>query len=257
MLLALLAIGPVLGRVGCGPRIVHELRGRRAAEDVDSATRAARLALRAVWIPTTIGALALSLALVGTVPAARALPVLGLSVAVVIAESIRKSYADVFLGLGLSGWSAMLASQIRALIVCGVVVALAVAGVELTLMSVLVVMAVVGGSLAVIAAVRFSMLRPGSITSIAPVRMRTLISVGLPLMIVELAAIGVVRGDVWLASLLLDEADAAAYGTASIVAMQVAVPIGLASAAHSRRHRSPPPGPDRRPATAGWPRRPS
>ena len=231
VLLALLAIGPVLGRVGCGPRIVHELRGRRAAEDVDSATRAARLALRAVWIPTTIGALALSLALVGTVPAARALPVLGLSVAVMIAESIRKSYADVFLGLGLSGWSAMLASQIRALIVCGVVVALVVAGVELTLMSVLVVMAVVGGSLAVIAAVRFSMLRPGSITSIAPVRMRTLISVGLPLMIVELAAIGVVRGDVWLASLLLDEADAAAYGTASIVAMQVAVPIGLASAA--------------------------
>ena len=232
VVLSALAIGPVLGRFGYGTHIVQRLGELRATADFDIAVAAGRAAVRSTLLPSVGGAVVLSSVLLGTVPGGRSALVLACVAVVVAAESVRMTYSDVFLGLGLPRWSAGLAHQLRAVAVVAWVGVLAAAGVAFDLLTVLAVMVGCGLLLVAVGAVRLAALQAERGVQTAHEQpLWALVAIGVPFMIVDLVALTIARGDVWISSLVFAENDASLYGTASIVAMQLAIPVGLANVA--------------------------
>jgi O-antigen/teichoic acid export membrane protein len=162
----------------------------------------------------------------------RPLVVLVLFTTVILAsESWRLTASDTLIGLGATGWSAMLAHQVRAIVVTvAVAMFLIVTSGALDIERLLAIMAAVTVALALLGAYRIARV-PGRSVGGPPVDLRGAITTGLPFVLVDLVVVVVARGDVWLAAAFFPEQDAALYGTGSVLASQVGVPIGLASIA--------------------------
>jgi O-antigen/teichoic acid export membrane protein len=232
-LLAALMIGPILGRFGLNQWAVRDLASVRTRQELGAAVALGRHHTRSAAIPAALAAPVISLLFIAGVSHGRINPWWAVVASVILfGETWRLAMSDVMTGLGQTGWAAALAHQVRAIAVTlAVALHLVVWPGELDLDRLLVLMAVVTGSLASAGLYRLWTMpatpsgRPRQLDLLALIRR------GFPFLVVDLIVVVVARGDVWLAAPTLSEQTAARYGTASVIASQIGIPIGLASLA--------------------------
>ncbi|MEL7155972.1 MAG: glycosyltransferase, partial [Actinomycetota bacterium] len=232
-LLAALMIGPILGRFGLNQWAVRDLAALRTNEDLATAVVAARRLAIAVVGPAAIAAPLISVVFVAGIWGGNLDVELALLATVILfAETWRLAIGDVLLGLGQTGWAAILAHQVRAVAVTGtVVVNLLLRPGRFDLHVLLWLMAAVSVTLVAAGLARLWTLSGGSAPSGERLDLGLLVRRGLPFLLVDLVVVVVARGDVWLAAPTLHDYAAARYGTASVVAALIGMPIGLASLA--------------------------
>jgi O-antigen/teichoic acid export membrane protein len=99
----------------------------------------------------------------------------------------------------------------------------------LSLTALLAIMLASCGALALAAVVK---LRPLMSDSPTPAELASFsLRAGLPFLLAEILALLIARGDVWVGAWAFDDDAAALYATASVLAMQLGTPVGLASMA--------------------------
>lgn len=230
-LLAALMIGPILGRFGLNQWAVRDLAALRTNEDLATAVTAARRLAVAVVGPAAIAAPLISVVFVAGIWGGNLdLELALLATVILFAETWRLAIGDVLLGLGQTGWSAVLAHQVRAVAVTGAVLAhLVLQPGRFDLHVLLWLMAAVSVTLVGAGLARLWTLSGGSAASAERLDLGQLVKRGLPFLLVDLVVVVVARGDVWLAAPTLNETPAARYGTASVVGALIGMPIGLAS----------------------------
>ncbi len=232
-LLAALTIGPILGRFGLNQRAVRDLAAARTRDDLEVAASLARRHVRSALLPQLVAAPVISvLFIAGAASGGIDVGLAVLATIVLAAESCRLTVSDVLTGLGLTGWAALFAHQVRAACVtvaAGLVVVAAPDSLDLR--ALVEIMAAVTVALAVAGLVRLWAIPQRPYDGELETRIGPLLRLGLPFLMVDLVVVVVARGDVWLAARALPAATAALYSTASTLAVQIGTPIGLASVA--------------------------
>lgn len=224
-----LFVGPLLARFGSGSRALRELSAYVAADE----TRHAGTAIRSTVVDNLPFALLFSVLTTVWVAfgSGSSVATLVLVFVSLVTESLRLLLSDVMAALRRTGWAAALGHQLRTLgsvLIYGLVLfsgggktVLAFVGSVAASSVLLLIVAVIGiHRAAPIGRWR----KPSSLLMSA--------RLGLPFVLVELGLFVIARGDVWLANRYLG-AQAANYATASFVAMQLAIPAGLAGHAVS------------------------
>jgi len=232
VLLASLGIAPILGRFGLNTKAVQELGVARAQDDWPTAVGIAHQAVRACFVPSVVTGPVIAISFIAWSSGDSFVSYALLASLILVTDSIRQTYSDIFVGLGMPRLGAVLAHQVRAV---GVIIVLAVdqllLGNSLTLTRLFVLMGVVGVAFVVIAHVRLWLIPHEGGAATHRLDIGSLALAGVPFLLVDLVAALVSRGDVWLASKAFDESTAAIYSTASVLAKQIGTPIGLANAA--------------------------
>ena len=232
-LLAALMIGPILGRFGLNQWAVKDLASLRTREDIAAAVALGRRYVISVVGPASVAAPLISVLFISGISHGRLdLGLVVLATVILFAETWRLSVGDVLLGLGQTGWAAALAHQVRAAAVTlAVLVHMVVAPDQLGLERIMALMAIVTVVLVVGGLYRLWTLPSLPDGPGLELELPRLLRRGYPFLVVDLIVVVVARGDVWLAGPTLAEDTAARYGTASVLAAQIGVPIGLASVA--------------------------
>ncbi|KUI23920.1 teichoic acid transporter [Mycobacterium sp. IS-1742] len=227
-ILAALSIGPLVGRLGLGPNVIRLV----AAEPSGLARRAiASSHLGATGALSVISAPVVAvLATWALRDAAHYLPVVLLTTAAIVAESLRLTLSDIFAATGRVGASVATTHHLRSLLVLPVVGAIALTVSDPTLLEVMVCYAAVSClqlGVALIFARRDIALRAGG--SAATVRQA--LSAGSRLFTLDLAAFLCLPGTVWLANVVFVPQTAALYSAAATLALQVTIVESLAALA--------------------------
>lgn len=232
-LLAALMIGPILSRFGLNQSAVQQIASTRTRHELPVAVRSARRHVRSSLLPAALAApvVGVLFAFAAGVSANFVL-IVGLTALVLFTESIRLTISDVLTGLGHTGWGAVLAHQLRAVVVIiAVGVYLVLFPDELDFERLLTIMASVSVVLLVLGYQRLFSLPVAAGDASVRQDLASLLRIGLPFLVVDLVAVIVARGDVWLAARAFTDEEAAFYSTGSVLAVQIATPIGLASLA--------------------------
>ncbi|KUI31254.1 teichoic acid transporter [Mycobacterium sp. IS-1496] len=227
-ILVALSIGPLVGRLGLGPNVIRLV----AAEP----SRLGRRAIASSHLSAT-GALSVISAPVIAVLATWALrgsehylPVVFLTTAGIVAESLRLTLSDIFAATGRVGASVATTHHIRSMLVLPVVGAIALTVSDPTLLEVMVTYTVVSClqlAVALVSARRDIAVRvAGSAATI-----RQALSAGARLFTLDLAAFLCLPGTVWLANVVFAPQTAALYSAAATLALQVTVVESLAALA--------------------------
>ena len=227
-IVAALMIGPMLGRLGLGTRAMLLIAGETGAQRAEVASD--HLFATAVFATLTAPAIAFVATTSLSHMPGRTLYI-ALTAMLLILESIRLTMSDIFAGLGMFGWSVFTTHHVRSVLMLIGVGAAAVWG-GFTLMTVLVVGLVVGLLTVIVGLYRLV----GAVTLGRPPTPRALVlatRAGVVLLLIDLASFLVGRGDVWLAAASFEPVAALRYSTASLVAFQITVPMGLANVALS------------------------
>lgn len=227
-ILAALSIGPLVGRLGLGPNVIRLVaaepsRSRRRA--IASSHVNATGALSVVSAPVV--AMLATWALHGS---AHYLPVVLLTTAAIIAESMRLTLSDVFAASGRVRASVATTHHIRSAVVLPVVGVIGLTVSEPTLLEVMTAYTAVSGlqlGVALAVARRDVSFRAGG--SIAA--LREALSAGARLFTLDLAAFLCLPGTVWLANVVFAPQTAALYSAAATLALQVTVVESLAALA--------------------------
>ncbi len=231
VLLVGLSLSPSLSRLGVNHEAIRSLAGVRALGDWADAVRVGHLAVRSCLLPTiVIGPLVA--VLVAATGSRNILVTWALVAVVLVTDSLRLTYSDVFMGLGMPRWGAVLAHQIRSIaVVAAVVIDQAFFADGMTLTRLLVLMSGVGIMLVVVGHVRLSRLGTAPASWVGAVQQKAAIVAGVPFLVTEVVGILVARGDIWLSSMAFDGRQAVLYGAAATLANQVGAPVALASVA--------------------------
>jgi O-antigen/teichoic acid export membrane protein len=232
-LLAALMIGPILGRFGLNQWAVKDLASLRTRDDVEAAVALGRRYVISAVAPAALAAPIISGLFIAGISQGRLDLSLTLLAAVILfAETWRLAIGDVLIGLGQTGWSAVLGHQVRAIVVTLAVLSVQlIAPDALDLNRILGMMALVAVGLVVGGLHRLWTLPARQTSGQIALHVPELLRRGYPFLVVDLIVVVVARGDVWLAGPALTDETAARYGTASILGAQIGVPIGLASVA--------------------------
>ncbi len=226
-ILAAMMIGPLIGRFGLGTRSMQLLSEETGRPDE------AVVGLH-VWTTAAVTALvALPVALVSTIPLAgrsSRWPVVAVAAGLVVVEAVRLTVSDVFAAIGRIGWSVATTHSIRAIGSVAAVGLLVALGGSLSVLRLVVVQLAVAGVLLLVGLHRLTAAsrvpRPSDLRPIAHVCKASVAFLG-----VDLAEFVAGRADVWLASWAFVAHQATRYSTASVLASQVAVPVGLVNVA--------------------------
>ncbi len=230
--LAALMIGPILGRFGLNQWAVRDLAAMRTSQDPATVAGLARRFAATAVLPAVLTApLVAGIAIIASAQNRSVGALVILTSIVLAAESWRLTASDTLIGLGFTGWSAALAHQVRAIAVTVlIVVYLLTSSAGLDIVRLLQVMSVVGVALVAVGLYRIWRIPSRSDPDLS-VDVWAAARIGLPFLLVDLVVVIVARGDVWLAASVFDADQAALYGTASVLAAQIGLPIGLASIA--------------------------
>ncbi len=225
--LAGLMLGPMFGKLGLGQNVIRTV-GSQSEEDrrrTVSAHLRAVLALSVVSSP-----LVAFVSTIGLLGRPDHLPAVALTAVVLVAESVRLLFSDVFAAVGDVRGSVATTHHVRTAVVLPALLVLVLVVPHPTLVEMLGVYTVVALLLLVAAVVRGR----GLLVARGALPSRTMlatIGTGLVLFALDASFFVVGRGDVWLASALFTPFDATRYGTVSMLAFQVTVLQGLASLA--------------------------
>jgi O-antigen/teichoic acid export membrane protein len=229
VILSALFVGPLLARFGSGSRVVRDLSTHLSNHAPEKVGETVRSALAETFALSVLFSTLTTLwALTGSNQT------VGLAVMVfitLVTESLRLVASDVMAALQHSGWAAALGHQLRTVVSLVLYLLLWGLGYGRTLS------AFVGTTCA--ATVLLFFIGARIVHKKAPaadwpkrVNLRPAMKLGLPFVLVELCLFAMARGDVWFANRFLGQ-DAAAYATASFLAMQLSIPAGLAGQAAS------------------------
>jgi len=227
--LAALSIGPLLGRLGLGPNLIRLLP---TEPDPTRRRDIAGAHLRATGLLSVLSAPVV--AVVATVGSAGRgdtyVPVLLLTAALIVLESLRLTLSDVFAALGRVHWSVATTHHVRSTVALPLVGAMVLVSARPTLVGLLAVYAAVAAAqLGVALAVAH---RDVALLGLrARPMLVAVIGSGTLLFTLDLAAFLVGQGTVWLASAVFAPLAAAQYSTAAVLAMQVTVLESLAALA--------------------------
>ncbi|SKX55822.1 polysaccharide biosynthesis protein [Mycobacteroides abscessus subsp. abscessus] len=227
-ILAALSIGPMVGRLGLGPNVIRLLP---AAKTADEAKQIASDHLRATAVLSLITAPFIGL--IATWPLrgdSQYWPVLLLTVAVVVVESMRLTLSDIFAAHGRVGMAVLTTHHIRSTIVLPAVALLLFAFDKSSLTEVLgVYTAVATIQLAIALTVGRAEV---SLTTRGQLRaLRDPIRHGAKLFVLDLSAFVCLPATIWLANFAFAPHDAAIYAAAATLALQVTILESLASLA--------------------------
>lgn len=226
--LAALFLGPMIGRLGLGQSAIREL------SDDHHEHRGSRVASRSIWATAGLSVVTAPfvawLATVGLAGRPERGAVVGLVALMIVLEAIRLTVSDVFSGLGQVRWSVATTHHVRSAAVVTLFAAFLLIDDRPSLVTLLVLHSLVALTLLVAGLWRLSTYtRLGAPQGLAA--LLTSARVGVVLSAVDLASFLIGRGDVWLASFAFSPLDATRYSTASVLAYQITVPVGLASIA--------------------------
>lgn len=229
VLVTALMIGPSLARMGLGAKAVQQIGALRGSGDPNEARSFARATLTKSALSTIVVSGVLG-ALVVARPGDEHYVVLSLLASGLLAcEAIRLTIADVFAGFGRARWSAAMTHSVRAILSALIVGALMLAGVDLTLG---VVFGAVAAASAGLVLAGWWRVRPDiRCDRTSAHRARLPLAAGAAFLVAELVGLIIGRGDIWIAAWSLDAKQAALYGAASVIAMQLGTPVGLANMA--------------------------
>lgn len=227
-ILAALSIGPLVGRLGLGPNVIRLV----AAEPSPPRRRAiASSHLTATGVLSVVSAPVIAvLATWALRDSPHYWPVVFLTTAAIVAESMRLTLSDVFAAAGRVGASVATTHHVRSAVVLPVVGVIAVTVAHPTLLEVMVTYASVSFLQLVIALVvarhDVSLSAAGGVATL-----RSALSAGAKLFTLDLAAFLCLPGTVWLANVVFDAQTAALYSAAATLALQVTIVESLAALA--------------------------
>ncbi len=241
--LTALIVAPMLGRAGVATHAVAELARLRAVGDRNGALTVVQRVLLITGAGSVLSGMPLALAVILRTPGEGRLTLWLVVSTLLVCETIRLTVSDLFSGMGHPLWSAMLGHQPRAAFgavsatlymalkpqptLTGLLTSLGVVSLVLTVSGL--------GGLALAAhrwrhteASGFEVGAAEPMSEISTHRaLRSAIRAGMPLLLIDLALFAVGRLDVWIAARAFPAEEAVRYSTASVMANQLGLPIGL------------------------------
>ncbi len=225
--LAGLMLGPMFGKLGLGQNVIRTVGG----QDPESRRHTVSAHLRAALLLSVVSSpLVAFVSTIGLLGRPEQLAAVLLAAVMLVAESLRLLFSDVFAAVGDVRGSVASTHHVRTVVVLPALVAVVLLVPHPTLVEMLGVYAAVALVLLVVTVWR------GRHLLVAPRRggsgsLFATVATGLVLFALDGSFFVVGRGDVWLSSALFAPFDAARYGTVSMLAFQVTVLQGLASLA--------------------------
>ncbi|BBY17243.1 hypothetical protein MLIT_28350 [Mycolicibacterium litorale] len=227
-ILAALSIGPLVGRLGLGPNVIRLV----AAEP----TRVGRRAIASSHLCATAALSVISAPVIAVLAtwalrdSPHHLPVVVLTAAGIVAESLRLTLSDIFAAAGRVGASVATTHHIRSMVVLPVVGAIAVAVAHPTLLEVMAsytAVSVLQLCAALVVGRHDIAFRAGG----GVATLRGALGAGARLFTLDLAAFLCLPGTVWLANVVFPPDTAALYSAAATLALQVTIIESLAALA--------------------------
>jgi protoporphyrinogen oxidase len=228
-ILAALSIGPLLGRLGLGPNVIRTLP---AEAEPARRRELASVHLRATGLLSVLSAPVVAVvATIGLLPpTGQYLPVVALTIALIVVESVRLTLSDIFAAVGRVRASVSTTHHVRSFLALPLVCLAVLVSERPTLIGIVAVycgVAFVQVAVAMLAARRdVTLLGSRSLAGL-----RGVIRSGALLVTFDLAAFLVLPGTIWLASAVFPPMTAAQYSTAAALAQQVTVLESLAALA--------------------------
>lgn len=227
-ILAALAIGPLIGRLGLGPNVIRLIptESDPAKKRVIAGTH-----LRATVLMTLPSAPVVALAATaGLIGHGDFIPALLLTSTIITIETVRLMLSDIFAAVGRVGASVATMHYIRSTIVLPVVGLVAITLEKPNLITLLATYTVVAAAQL---AVALAIARPNVafLGSAGIASLRRAIDAGTRLFSLELSAFLMMSGTIWLANAAFVPLAATHYSAAATIAMQVTILESLAALA--------------------------
>lgn len=227
-LLAALAVVPILGRMGLGTEGLREISRLRSLGQSPAAAVVARNTIRLCVGPSVVVGACVAAIVVVTPSDGRALVPVLLGAVVLAGDSLRQALSDVLLGLGRVIGGSLLSHSVRSTGLAAVVgVDRLVAGAPLDLTRLFTLMASTVLFLLGLGIVYLAWVTKAAAGNADAPRGVVAATAALSILAIELVSVLISRGDVWLANVAFNADRAATYGTASVLAKQIGMPIGL------------------------------
>jgi O-antigen/teichoic acid export membrane protein len=230
---SIVAVGAVVARLGLSRVVVTVVAGALARGDLSAADGALTACVRIAAVASAIVA-ALLLWPVGPWLAGDLFSspqlenVMALVAVWTAAEAIRLVVSEGFRGLHDIRAAMLLGDAGRSIAICVSLVAIAVL-VGSTSLTVIVSATVAATSVIGVAAFAFLRVKVRRLPRATRIRSSGLLAIGLPLLAVELSALLVAEGDIWVVGSVRSDNEVALYSAASLVAMALAVPLYVAN----------------------------
>jgi O-antigen/teichoic acid export membrane protein len=227
-ILAALAIGSIVGKLGLGPNVIRLIPAEEDAQQRKVIAGTHLKAVIALTAPTApIVAFCATFGLIGH---GNFIPVLVLTASIIMLEAVRMMLSDIFAATGRVVASVLTMHYIRSALVVPVIALVAVLAERPTLVTVLAAYAAVS-AVQLALALWFSRHDVSMSGSAGLSAVRAAVSSGTRLFSLDFSAFMMVSGSIWLANAAFDPETATLYSAAATIAMQVTILEGLTALA--------------------------
>lgn len=230
LVLLTLALGPTVVRAGLGNNAIRVVARSVSGGDEPATIALLRSIVRAAALLAVALSLPVALLILATArpDLAADVPLLALAL---FFETVRLTASDLFTGLQMTRWAVLYSFQFRGLVVGATLLGMTLGRLRISFTEFLLILVIINAVLSVPAVLRLQSMWASRARTTSTLELRALIRGSAPFLASEIGLFVIARGDIWVAARLLGPVRGSVYGAASVLAVQLMLPLAVANLA--------------------------